>query len=82
MFLPHHQELAGPSPGKPSRSIINLISNTTTDHGPHRSRRKSIVGSYPTGIKVTDEQLAAVNMTPDTFHGDWNYSIQPGKRKK
>ena len=39
-------------------------------------------GSYPTGIKVTDEQLATVNMTPDEFHGDWNYSIQPEKRKK
>jgi hypothetical protein len=31
---------------------------------------------------VTDEQLATVNMTPDEFHGDWNYSIQPEKRKK
>jgi hypothetical protein len=27
-------------------------------------------GSNPTGIKVTDEQLATVNMTPDEFHGD------------
>jgi len=39
-------------------------------------------GSYPTGIKVTDEQLATVNMTPDEFHGEWNDSIQPEKRKK
>jgi hypothetical protein len=39
-------------------------------------------GSYPTGIKVTDQQLAAVNMTPDAFHGEWNYSIRPVKRKK
>jgi len=31
---------------------------------------------------VTDEQLATVNMTPDEFHGDWNYSIQHEKRKK
>jgi hypothetical protein len=38
-------------------------------------------GSYPTGIKVTDEQLATVNMTPDEFHGELNYSIEPEKRK-
>ncbi|MBV8676424.1 MAG: hypothetical protein JO355_04545 [Planctomycetaceae bacterium] len=31
---------------------------------------------------MTDEQLAAVNLTPNAFHGEWNYSIQPGKRKK
>jgi Rhodopirellula transposase DDE domain len=36
-------------------------------------------GSYPTGIKVTDGQLATVNITPDDFHGEWSYSIQPEK---
>jgi hypothetical protein len=61
--------------------IINLISNTATDQG-LAIQAELDRGSYPTGIKVTDEQLAAVNMTPDIFHGEWNYSIQPGKRKK
>ena len=37
-------------------------------------------GSYPTGIKVIDEQLDTVNMTPDEFHGEWSYSIQPENR--
>ena len=46
------------------------------------SKAKLDRGSYPTGIKVTDEQLAAMNMTPDEFHGEWNYSIQPEMRKK
>jgi hypothetical protein len=31
---------------------------------------------------VTGEQLATVNMAPDQFQGDWNYSIRPEKRKK
>jgi len=61
--------------------IINLISNTATEQG-LSIRAELDRGSYPTGIKVTDEQLAAVRITPEGFHGDWNYSIQPGKRKK
>ncbi|MFN0091460.1 MAG: ISAzo13-like element transposase-related protein, partial [Acidimicrobiales bacterium] len=32
---------------------------------------------YPTGIKITDKQLAAVPLTPHDFHGDWNYTITP-----
>ncbi len=34
---------------------------------------------YPKGTVVTDEQLAAVNITRDDFHGEWNYTIQPRK---
>jgi len=33
--------------------------------------------SYERGIEITDDQLAAVNITRDTFHGDWNYTITP-----
>ena len=32
------------------------------------------------GVKVTDAQLAAVNLTPHKFHGDWNYTISPKKK--
>ncbi|MGH2703340.1 MAG: ISAzo13-like element transposase-related protein, partial [Actinomycetota bacterium] len=31
----------------------------------------------PTGIKVTNKQLAAVPLTRHEFHGDWNYTILP-----
>jgi Rhodopirellula transposase DDE domain len=34
---------------------------------------------YETGIKVSDEQLARVKLTLATFHGEWNYTIRPGK---
>jgi hypothetical protein len=61
--------------------IINLIANTATKQG-LTIKAELDQGCYPIGIKVTDEQLAKVNVTPDAFHGDWNYSIQPGKRKK
>jgi hypothetical protein len=30
---------------------------------------------YAKGVKVSNAQLAGVNLTPRTFHGDWNYTI-------
>ncbi|MBA3839848.1 MAG: hypothetical protein H0X55_06065, partial [Thermoleophilaceae bacterium] len=33
--------------------------------------------SYPKGIKITDAQLAALNLTGDAFHPEWNYTINP-----
>lgn len=32
---------------------------------------------YPTGRKVTDDELAAINLVRDSFHGEWNYTIKP-----
>jgi hypothetical protein len=69
--------------GKPLEShevIINLINATTTSIGltvyAQLDKRP-----YPTRIEVTDEQLAAVNITRNTFHGEWNYSITPSTNK-
>ncbi len=65
--------------GKPLTSyevIVNLIASTTTRTGltVHCELDDNI---YPTGQKVTDKQLAAVNIKRDDFHGEWNYSIHP-----
>ncbi len=60
--------------------IINLIANTATKTG-LKIRAAMDRGSYPTGVTVPDEQLAAVNLTRADFHGDWNYAILP-KRKR
>ncbi|MBI4879874.1 MAG: ISAzo13 family transposase, partial [Planctomycetes bacterium] len=32
---------------------------------------------YPTGRKVTDEEMRRVNLVRNKFHGDWNYVIRP-----
>ena len=32
---------------------------------------------YPTGIKVDDAAMAALHLTLDKCHGDWNYAIAP-----
>jgi hypothetical protein len=34
---------------------------------------------YPKEVKITDEQMATIRLKPDSFHGDWNYSIRPRK---
>ena len=61
--------------------IVNLIANTVTQQGLkiHAALDKR---RYPSGIKVTDEELAQVHLQRHTFHGDWNYTIQPAKTKK
>ena len=60
--------------------IISLIAATTTRKG-LRVRAGLDHGLYPTGIKVSDDELAAVNLIPDSFHGDWNYRIEPVRKK-
>ena len=65
--------------GKPlvSRAvIINLIGSTKTRAG-LTIKAELDENAYPTGIKVSDEALAAVRMKKDKFHGDWNYTILP-----
>ena len=42
-----------------------------------RSIRKSSRARYPTGKKVTDEQMACFSIERDAFHGEWNYSLSP-----
>ena len=55
--------------------IINLIAATTTSTGLEVYARLD-QNEYPK-LEVTDAELAAVNLTHDAFHGEWNYSINP-----
>jgi hypothetical protein len=68
--------------GKPLRSyrtIVQLIAATTTDTG-LKVRAELDQRKYPKGLKVSDAQLAAVNISRHSFHGDWNYTISPRRR--
>ena len=63
--------------GKPLESlqvIIDLIGSTTTSTGLTVHARLD-PGAYEKGIKVTDAELADVNIVRDKFHPDWNYTI-------
>jgi len=61
--------------------IVNLIANTATTKG-LTVQAELDTDVYPIGIKVTDEELAQVNLKPADFHGNWNYTIAPKRRKK
>jgi hypothetical protein len=56
-------------------TVVNLISHTTTSKG---LLVKSAVDTkvYPTGIKVSDAELASVRLNPHDFHGEWNYTVK------
>ena len=65
--------------GRPLESlevIIDLIGSTTTSTGLKVYARLD-PGDYVKGIKVTDAELAAVNIARHEFHPDWNYEIRP-----
>jgi hypothetical protein len=65
--------------GKPlitHQVIVSLIAATTTKNGLSvRSRLDE--RRYPKGRRVSDAQLARVNLEPHAFHGEWNYTIHP-----
>jgi hypothetical protein len=65
--------------GKPLIShevIINLIAATTTATG-LAVKSKLDTNTYPAGLKVSDQQMAELQLRRDKFHGDWNYSLLP-----
>ena len=61
-------------------TIVSLIGATTTEDG-LRVRSELDDGLYPSGVRITDEQLARIQCEPHAFHGDWNYTIRPNRRK-
>ena len=65
--------------GRPLTShevIVNSIAATTTRTG-LTVHAELDTGSYPTGIEISDAQMAAVPLARHRFHGDWNYTIHP-----
>lgn len=68
--------------GKPLEShatIVKLISSTTTSTG-LKVFCELDDHAYEKGVKVTDEQMAQINIKPHEFHGEWNYTIRPRPR--
>jgi hypothetical protein len=68
--------------GKPLLShqvIVQLIGATTTQTG-LKVCCEIDANTYPKGVKVTDREIQAINITRDNFHGEWNYSISPNQQ--
>jgi hypothetical protein len=77
--LPRTTEAAilqkNPRPG----TIVNLIARATTAKGLtvrcRLDRRR-----YAVGTKVSAQDMAALNLCPSDFHGEWNYTIRPSQK--
>lgn len=68
--------------GKPLIShevIVQLIGATTTAQGLDVQCCLD-ENAYPKAIKVSDAEMAAINLACDEFHGEWNYTISPQPR--
>ena len=59
-----------------SETIVDRIGNTRTATG-LRVHAQLDPGQYPTGAKVTKSQMDTRALIPDSFHGEWNYSLLP-----
>jgi Rhodopirellula transposase DDE domain len=68
--------------GKPLVShqvIVQLIGSTTTDTG--LKVCCEIDGNiYPKGVKVSDQEMAELNINGNAFHPEWNYTISPNQQ--
>ncbi len=65
--------------GRPLTShqvIVDLIGATTTRTG-LKVHTELDNATYPTGINITDAQMAALHITRHDFHGDRNYTLAP-----
>ena len=60
------------------QTVVNLIASTTTRTG-LIVKAALDTNRYETAVKVTDEQLKRLRLTPHRFHGDWNYQLTPRK---
>jgi len=56
--------------------IVSLIAGTTTKKGLTVQARIDD-RKYPAGTKVSDAELAEIQLSRDDFHGEWNYEIRP-----
>ena len=65
--------------GRPLTShetIINLIGATTTTTGLSVTAHLD-TDTYPTGVKISDQQMKELPITRNDWHGEWNYSLHP-----
>jgi len=65
--------------GKPLMSlvaIVSLIGSTRTSVG-LRVWSEIDRNKYPSGVAISDEQMASIRLQSHRFHGDWNYTIHP-----
>lgn len=62
--------------------VVNFIGHPTTNTGLTMQAALD-KHTYPTGMKVSKEEMKRLNLSPAKFHGkDWNYAIKPYPREQ
>lgn len=61
--------------------VVNLIGSVTTEQG-LRVKAALDENAYESGVKVSDADLANIDLRRDEFHGEWNYRVRPRVTKK
>ena len=56
--------------------VVNLIGSVTTDES-LRVKAALDENAHEAGVKVSDADLAAINLKRDDFHGEWDYRVRP-----
>jgi Rhodopirellula transposase DDE domain len=62
-------------------AIVELIAATTTKAG-LKVECALDTRTYQKGIKVSDREMATLNIAGDEFHPEWNYTVTPRKPAK
>jgi len=57
-------------------AVVDLIAATTTTTGLTVACELD-TKTYEKGIKITKAEMATLNLHRDTFHPEWNYTIEP-----
>jgi hypothetical protein len=60
--------------------VVKLIGSTKTKTG-LKVKARLDKGKYPPKVKVSDDEMASLNIEPHKFHGEWNYTIRPRNQK-
>jgi hypothetical protein len=79
LFCPITQNWRG-RPLTSRLAVVELIAATTTKTG-LTVRCELDTRLYDKGIKVSDAEMAALNIEGDAFHPEWNYTIRPRRRE-
>jgi len=61
--------------------VVNLVGSTKTNEGLEVHCWLD-EGQYKTGRKVSDEEMQTIRLKRNSFHGDWNYEIQPDRKTR
>jgi hypothetical protein len=61
--------------------VVSLIGSTKTSTGLVVHARLD-QRQYNKGRKISDKEMATLNLKPHRFHGEWNYEIHPREARK